>query len=60
MNPEIWTLTPDELPLLAPVEHEWIERMYGMKLTNDQAQILLHAAAMQAAFNNWVEGRKAN
>lgn len=60
MNPEIWTLTAEELPLLNVEEHAFIEKMAGRTLTNTEAQILLRAASLEAAFNTWVDGRKAN
>lgn len=43
------------LPQLDPREHAEIERLAGRRLSNDEAQALLHEATIFAAFEFWLQ-----
>lgn len=40
-----------QLPQLHPSEHEWIESRVGRKLSNEEAQIALRNAKLEASLN---------
>lgn len=48
----------NETPLLNAQEHAELEHFIGRKLTNDQAQMLLKDAILEAAFNVWAERKE--
>lgn len=51
--------TADDMPVLNPEEHAFVERAVGRTLTNEEAQIALRAATLYAAFEHWLNtGRK--
>jgi hypothetical protein len=47
----------EETPTLDPREHEWIEKLVGRKLSNEEAQWELRAATVDAAVRYWAEGK---
>jgi hypothetical protein len=47
----------DDMPTLHPDELRWVERMVGRTLTNDEAQMELRAASIDAAVRYWADGR---
>ena len=46
-------MSENTLPALNLSELEWIEKMTGRKLTNDEAQEILHSATLDAALEFW-------
>jgi hypothetical protein len=49
-----------ELPTLNPEEHAFVEKYMGMRLTNEEAQLALRSATLEAAFEHWSSGKKAS
>lgn len=49
--------TPDALPLLDAAEHAWIEERVGRRMTNEEAQLALRDAKLQAAWADWAVGK---
>ena len=47
----------DDWPMLAPAEHQWVERMVGRHLTNEEAQSAIRAASVEAAVRYWSDGK---
>jgi hypothetical protein len=50
----------EPLPELNPAEHAFVEKYMGMKLTNEEAQLALRSATLEAAFEHWSSGKKAS
>jgi len=50
----------EDLPIMDPQEHAWLEFMVGRKLDNQEAQLLMHDVSMFAAYSHWIDGKKAD
>jgi hypothetical protein len=46
-------MSENTLPTLNLSELEWAEKLLGRKLTNDEAQELIHKATLEAASEFW-------
>jgi hypothetical protein len=45
-------------PLLAPEEHAWIEEITGKKLSNEEAQMLIREATLNASWEAIYDKRR--
>lgn len=48
----------DELPELDPIEKAWVEKQFGIEMTNAEAQLALRSATLEAAFQIWLRDKE--